>query len=303
MTTKACLRLSVSVLVVVLAVAVAPAADEQGAAGLSFERTYALGAGDAIRRLPPPFHAERLAFLRREGVTEDRADHLAAGMIVRWRDGRPSIWGRKSASVPWYTLGDLVGHFVGVSRWELEGERELIDMMLPGDFVIDRRATAEQFRSAMERIASDVTGKSVKLEFREVERPVLVLKGRWRYTPVAERRGRDEPPTLELYAGPELTRPPEEGGEAAGSIDQAAGAISQFLGRRVLIECDGAPPRLQVRRDDFAPGTADAKAKLDEALVLRRLEEQTGLRAVEERRQVRRMFVTQRGSDAAGAQP
>jgi hypothetical protein len=222
-------------------------------------------------------------------------------MIVRWRDGRLTIWGRKSATVPWYTLGDLVGHFAGVARWELEGDRELADLPMPGDFVIDRRAATEQFRTAIGRIASDVTGRTVKLEFREVERPVLVLKGRWRYTPVAERRGKDEPPTLELYAGPALVRPPEEGGEAEGTMADAASAASAFLGRRVLIECEGAPPRVRVRRDDFAPGTPEARAERDDELIVRRLEEQTGLRAVEERRRVRRLFVTRSGGpDAAG---
>jgi hypothetical protein len=240
-----------------------------------------------MRLVPPPFHPARLQFLRRAGVTENRRDHLEAAMLVKWRAGKLVLRGRKSSTVPWYSVEDLVGHLVRVPGWEIEGDAELKGLRLPGDVVVRGDASPEECRMALEQIVSRQLGKKVSLELRDVERPVTVLKGVWRYTPVADRAVAGGPPMLELY-DTHLTPPADPGGEADTTVGEAAAGISAYVGKDVLIECAGAPERLRMRENAVGEG---GRAH-DPTRALRRVEEQTGLSAVEEKRRVRRLMVS-----------
>ena len=279
------------------AVGPAPArADAEGAGGQNaaaeaFERSSALEAGETIRLVPPPFHPGRLRFQRREGVTEDRPDHLAAAMLLKWKGRTLRLWGRKSSSVPWYTVRDLVGHLVRVPAWAVEGDEALKGLMLPGDVVVADGASPEACRGALERIIGGQTGKKASLELRDVERPVVVLKGGWRYTPVEDRARDGGVPTLELYDA-RLTRPVQPGEDADATLDDAAAAISAYVQEEVMIECTGAPERLRLRVNDVGVSGPGVGSGHDRTLVLKRLEEQTGLSAIEETRRVRRLLIS-----------
>ena len=160
-------------------------------------------------------------------------------MIVKWQDGRASLWGRKSSSQGWYTLGDLVGHFLGVPQHQFEGRQALRNLRLRGDFVVDRRATTEQYRAGIEKVVGAELGKKAVLVFRDVERPVVVFRGKWSHSPAEPgAKPSDGVPTLDLY-GRNLS--PLPGRDAAGTSDEVAVAASNYVGRQVLFDCQGAP--------------------------------------------------------------
>ena len=255
-------------------------------------RVYALGQGDAIRQVLSVPQPERIEFMRLHGLTGDQIDdHPESAMIVRWKDGRAALWGRKSSTQGWYTVGDLVGHFVRARPWEFEGEPALKNLRLRGDFAVDRAATTEQYRSGIEKIASAELGKKAVLAFREVERPVVVFRGQWRHKPAGTgAEPATDMPTLDLY-GKSLA--PLPGSEASCTLPEIAVAASDYVGQQILFECQGAPERISVRSSHPVP-TDPAKAlpAADAPLVLRRIEEQTGLKATREKRKVRRLFIT-----------
>ena len=255
------------------------------------DEAYALAQGEAIRQVlfVPP--AERLEFMRRHSPAGERLDqHPESAMIVKWKDGRASLWGRKSSTHGWYTLGDLVGHFVEVPTHEFEGRQALRNLRLRGDFAVNREATTEQYRAGIEKIVSAEIGKKAVLAFRDVERPVVVFRGRWIHTRAKPgAKPTDGIPTLDLY-GTKLN--PVPGRDGAGTPVQIAAVTSNYIGQQVLFECQGAPERLWVRLSDPVPGNPLAGLPAAEVnLVLRHIEEQTGLKAAREKRKVRRLFV------------
>jgi hypothetical protein len=259
-------------------------------AGDPADRVYALAPDEVIRRIPATPAAERMKFLRRSAFPGDRLDHPDGAMIVRWKDGRASLWGRKSSSQAWYTLGDLVGHFVRVPPRELEGDDRLRNLRLNGDFAIDRQGSVEQFRAGIEKIASQDLGKKVTLTFRDVERPVVVFRGRWRQPPAgAGGKTGDEIPTLDLYVAKPSPAPDRE---ATATLAEAATAVSDYVGETALFDCQDGPEQIRVRPSDPFPD--DPRKPITAAgveQVLRHVEQQTGLNATHEKRKVRRLFV------------
>jgi RNA polymerase sigma factor (sigma-70 family) len=259
-------------------------------AGDPADQVYALGPNEVIRRVPARPGWERMEFLRRSASPGDRLDHPDGAMIVRWKDGRVSLWGRKSSSQGWYTLGDLVGNFMRVPPWELEGEAGMRNLRLDGDFAINRQGSVEQFRAGIEKIASEELGKKLTLAFKDVERPVVVFRGRWRQPASgAGRKPGDAAATLDLY----VDKPdPTPAREATGTLAEAAAAVSDYLGRQVLIECQNAPAQVLIRASEPFPGNPlkQVTGSIAED-VLRHVEQQTGLKANREKRRVRRLFI------------
>ena len=255
------------------------------------DQAFALGRGEAIRQILTVPSAERMEFMRRHSPPGEQVDRYPeAAMIVRWKDGRASLWGRKGSTQGWYTVGDLVGHFLRVPPREFEGEPRLRDLRLRGDFAVNREATTEQYRAGIEKIVSAELGEKVVLVFRDVERPVVVFRGTWRHASAgAGANGAEGVPTLDLY-GTKLD--PAPGREAVGTLEAAAAAASDYVGERVLFECQGAPEQIRLRLTDPVPGNPlKALPAAEVGLVLRRIEQQTGLKAARERRTVRRLFV------------
>jgi hypothetical protein len=254
------------------------------------DQAYALGRDEAIRQVLSAPAAERLEFLRRRTPAGERIDHPDGAMIVKWKDGHASLWGRKSSTQGWYTVTDLVGHFMEVPPREFEGKQGLRDLRLRGDFAVNREATIEQYRAGIEKIVGGELGKKVVLSFRDVERPVVVLQGKWSDSP-AEPGGKrtGDIPTLDLY-GAKLN--PVPGREAIGTPQECARPASDYIGEQVVFEGRGAPEQIRVRLSDPAPANPQKPLPLAGVdLVLRHIEQQTGLKAARENRKVRRLFI------------
>jgi hypothetical protein len=163
-------------------------------------------------------------------------------------------------------------------------------LRLRGDFVVDRRATTEQYRAGIEKIVSAELGRNAVLVFRDVDRSVVVFRGKWSHSPAEPgAKPSDGIPTLDLY-GRNLS--PLPGRDAPGTLDDIAVATSGYIGQQVLFDCHGAPEQVRVRSSDPTPGNPLAGLPAaDVDLVLRHIEEQTGLKATREDRKVRRLFI------------
>lgn len=69
-------------------------------------------------------------------------------------------------------------------------------------------------------------------------------------------------------------------------------AASDYISEQVLFECQGEPEQIRVRLTDPLPGIPlQALPAAEAGLVLRHIEEQTGLKAVREKRKARRLFI------------
>jgi hypothetical protein len=129
-------------------------------------------------------------------------------------------------------------------------------------------------------------GAKVKIEYREVDRPVVVLSGEWT---MATTEGKV--PKVEIY-GRDMNRDMHIGGVDRGDGKEFAGWLSNWIGEQTLMEGTHMPKELQWHQNTQGDGSQESRGLAqDKRLVLKHVEEQTGLKAVEEVRRARRLFV------------
>jgi hypothetical protein len=148
----------------------------------------------------------------------------------------------------------------------------------------------ESRRAGLEKLISEAGGNAVTIEFREVERPVTVLSGQWKYQPVAENTG--DIVMVEVY-GKELNaksmRNFGEGG--AGGAAEFAEVLGNWVSQEVVIDSPTFPPAASWHFNDDPPDIKRRASARDPALVYKHIEEQTGLVAKTEARKVMHVFV------------
>jgi hypothetical protein len=259
--------------------------DEDDKALELFREVYALGDGEVMKRVAPLYPPGRRVYFRRRFPNRDALDPDGPpNTIFSWRgkdlDGSPSGWsnGRVQGA-------HFLWQMVGVFPQDIEGDLNVLKAPIRGDFVIRDDAPPEQRAARLEEILRRECGLPVKLTFREVERPVLVARGKYRYTPH---------PNATQGTGIEIF------GKAFGYQGGGQGSFAEFLGwvgmyttRPVINEVEEAPRGKLVwmvhRVFNF-----HQKENLDEAerkLALEHLTEQTRLTFVEDKRRVRTLFV------------
>jgi RNA polymerase sigma factor (sigma-70 family) len=245
----------------------------------AFERVYGLK-GEAIRRvsklsgddvdLRTNFLVERDADLARQ------PNRLPQAMLVKWKDGKPNLSGWSSQ----YTIQNLIQRVGLLPPWQLEGDKQLMNLVLHGDLVINRDAGKDQLRAAIAKVATEQAGYKINLTFREVERPVVVLKGVWD-------RQNNPRPALEFY----VTKPSGKTGTGSGTIEETAQALSNFIERRVVIECQKPPAEVLVYENSKFGEKPEVSPVRNPAAVIKHIEEQTGLTAATQIRRVPVLFI------------
>jgi hypothetical protein len=264
-----------------------------------FDEIYSLRKDEVLRCVHPPFLPERLELYRR--TRQSQAEAIPRGpeaMMWRWNAGdvleplahaRLTIWSMHFGSSE--TVPSLVEKLLDVYPQEIEGDVELLDRQLPGDFVCRPDAEEGLYLEALRKIVEGQIGATMNFAFRQVERSVIVLRGNWKFSPVddvaRERR------SVEIYEG-KLNSNRNRGGGGTGSEKDFAGWLGRYLGQQVVLEAKGLPIKLTWRYHDEERALAGRKDRLTE-LVLKHIEEQTGLVSAIETREVRRLFVERGG--------
>ena len=182
--------------------------------------------------------------------------------------------------------------FLGFYAQELEGDASLTKMEIKGDLVVSKMPDAERYHAILEKIIGIVAGTRVKLTIREVERPVIVFKGKWKAKTVdgAALPAGHARQCIELY-GARFTDPPI-GSTYNGDVDKLAKSIGQWIDKTVVIQASDAPQELSwLFRHPQHCTEEVARAARDPELVCTRLQEQTGLERTEETCKVRRLFI------------
>jgi hypothetical protein len=249
-----------------------------------------LPAGVSVMRVTPPFSASRLVFYRQ--ANSGQANRIPRGpdaMLLQWRGQQLEPWGMRFGSS--YTASELIRALLGVrSAKQLEGDPTVLSATVEGDIVLDAAAPLDNRRTGLEKILGDIAGNAVTIEFREVERPVTVLGGQWKYHPVDD----NTPQSLriEMY-GPDFNPKDRRnyGGGGSGDAEMFAGAVGNWLSREVVIDCPTFPKRVSWRYNEEFNDASQRRQAHDPELVLKHIEEQTGLTAKAETRKVTHVFV------------
>jgi hypothetical protein len=143
-----------------------------------FELLYALAPGTAHAHIAPPFPPERTDYL-----LAIQALPGVAAFTHRFRyDGKLSL--DSSTSREELSLGELPEFVLGLKRIDFEVAADLAHVKVRGDWVYRLGTPKEQLVSALEDILRDDLKVGVRLRRREVERDVVVVRGRFKFQPL-----------------------------------------------------------------------------------------------------------------------
>ncbi len=160
-----------------------------------FTSVYTLADGQAVKYVPAPFLPERLEFLRSQGpigrlptmsqgpdscIFADSAHHLR---IERGLSRQPSV-------------AEMIQMAMGLRQWEFIAPPELQRVKFKGDIVVRNASTPAQNAPALVALGSQLLGRKLTLESKQMPRPTLIVGGRARYRGPATTRASTIEPAL-----------------------------------------------------------------------------------------------------------
>lgn len=243
-----------------------------------FDQKYALADGQVLRHVGPPYPPERSEYLFYSSIggrpDPDRSE------VFRW-DGHLSAFGRMGS----HRLRDVLGFVVKLGSGEFEGPAALLDRPIPGDWIFRQGTSREDLLKAMEAILAVELKMPVRFAPREVEREVIVARGRYRFHPLGDRPGERF-----VHLGTEAL-PPQNGGGGSGTLRRMLDWLGDRVGRVVVDETGSSNESVQWRdhlartMNEMASDTEAGRALLGR--MLENVAKQTSLSFRVERRKVR----------------
>jgi hypothetical protein len=143
-------------------------------------------------------------------------------MSFHW-DGTLRNWGMGFGSAT--TLDSVLGWVVQLKRFEYDGPEGLLDVDLPGDWIIRSEMPQEVKLGALEALIARELGRTIRFEKRTVDRQVIVATGRFNFH---RPTGTYEGTSVHMYAD---DADPDEG--AGGGMATSLADFLQRLGDRV----------------------------------------------------------------------
>jgi hypothetical protein len=254
-----------------------------------FLEAYRLAPGQNLKRVPPPRPAG-IRFWYGPTSRKGRGRlNTARAMVLGWRDpDRLEIWADLFSGEEGWAIRELPRALrMGVDPLEVEGDPELLVSPVSGDWIVRQGVPAEELIRPLEAILQRTLRRRFTLTLRQVERDVVVARGRYRPSPLP---GHDRV-EVEIYA---RKLDLGEGGDRQwenfpGLLDK----VALWIRRRIINEVESPPKELLLCHwNEGRPSTEQTRREdHDETLVLEHLQEQTGLTFTRERRSIRILFV------------
>ena len=248
----------------------------------TFETRYALPERAALKRIAPPFMAERATFVQHllQGASNVSAPSTTA-LFLQWRDHK--IVDRAGAlfHVQDPFLGDALESLTGLMSPEVEAEASLLETQISGDFVVRADESDERIVAALEPILREQLKLPVRMTFRREKQPVIVASGKFEFTALPE-----HPKAIQIY----IVEVELAGGAVSagrGDVEKLLRNVGRRIGKRIVNELEITPEQnfdWTVRgggRDPTAETIAHAPRLLEN------LSKQTGLKFAEAEREVR----------------
>jgi hypothetical protein len=253
-----------------------------------FLEAYRLAPGQILKRVAPPrLEGVRTWWKQKNPMDRNRPDQFGT-LVFRWRDpDQLDYLGGSTGGGA--SLRELLRHVAPeIYESEIDGNRELLDTILTGDWVYRDGVAVERRVHELEVIIQSMLSPRISLTFRRVERDVVVARGSYQHTPLEGR----PPDVIEIYGAQVV---PGGGGAGGGSGDFAKflKRVGDWIGRPVVSEVE-PPPKGPITwfYNRRKPSTEETRREdRDEGLVLRHLQEQTGLTFSRVRRPIRILFI------------
>ncbi len=262
-------------------------ADEDDPALKEFLEAYRLEPGQILKRVPKPRPEGVRIWWKQNYPNHGNQPHQFGALMFRWRDpNQIENWGGTTGDG--YSLRSLLRYLeMNIYPAEIDGDVKLLDTIVTGDWIFRDGVNEERMIRALEAILQRTLRLRISLTFRQVEREVVVARGRYRFARVAGQT-KDE---IEIY-GKQIV-PGGGGGGGTGKFSEFLKWVGEWIERPVVSEVE-APPKDRVTWNYNArsPFTEQMRHEdHDEAMVLQHLQEQTGLTFARERRPIRILFI------------
>ncbi|GEM_PF-2514594 len=215
-----------------------------------FQKTYVLSSGQALKHINPP--------LRPEGGANVMCYHWDEEGLIRWSQGYGNI-----------TIASILNSLAGIHPNETEGDKELLNTQVKGDFILRTGTPQETIVNRLEEILQKDLNISVQLTFRELEKDVIKVTGYLKTNLLSK---------IEFYDT-------KRGGGGAGKFQELMTAIGDYIGCPVVSEVINPPVHI------FSWSYNKSKDLADRDSMLQNLSDQTGLTFKEDKRKVRMLFV------------
>jgi RNA polymerase sigma factor (sigma-70 family) len=252
---------------------------------------YSLQNGEILKRIVDAPSDDRNRFVKEQSLQEG-----SSTLFIGWYKYR--FQARMYLSNPHYTLRQLV-NFICFARVmsgsEFQMDDSVANLPLTGDILFKQDATDDELCAGLTTFMHNELGTDAGVAFRDVPTKVIVLSGHWKYTPVPQAPPVDKTtdpeavlgePCIEIYSDETLDPKSEVTGSSYTNREHFARNLSNALNQKVIFEGVRLPESLSIRSHGDVPG--DVRGRL---LVLRHVEEQTGLTGTEETRPVHRLFI------------
>lgn len=234
-----------------------------------FHRTYVLDDGEVVKHFAPPFHPGRIVYYHQtqpsSAIRSDRKepDHY----FFRWRKNR--LVSNSGATFGVGTLQVLISLLLDFQRHEMEGDEEMLNSRIRGDWIIREGVPDEKILVGMEKILRSQLRIPAKLSVKELDREVFVAKGDFQLKPIGDSD------RIEVFG---KTLVSKGGGGGSGDLDNFLRGVSRFIRQRVVSGVT-RPPEAQVQWHYNArfPHRKYAHEDRDVTGVLNHLTDQTGL--------------------------
>jgi len=247
-----------------------------------FKLAYALGEGEVLKLVRPPFPPSRMDFYRTS--SPHQAEAITEGpdvMTVVWEPGS----GGFEYQAFHYGTPSLEGVLrgLGIARYAVSGDISLLRTAVPGDLVLRKGATLEEYVPALERILRSEYKLPIRLSFKTEERDVIVAKGHYAFHPLQALADTGQVHVYHL----EVDKTPGSAGGGTGTVPGFLETLAEILARPVVseVEPSDATVHYAVHRDSLRTAYVDD--------VLRNVSAQTGLVFEHQTRPVRVLVLEQ----------
>lgn len=154
-------------------------ADDKGAL-TQFEKDYALGEKEVIKRIPPPYSAGRLAYYR-ANMSKQQVEAMPDGpsaFYFEWHDKqlqlKQSHFANPDLSIP---LDRCLSMLCRIPPERVQGDPAVMQQQLSGDFIVRSDASQEEIIAALQPILDTALKTPVVLDLDETEVEVYVARG------------------------------------------------------------------------------------------------------------------------------
>jgi RNA polymerase sigma factor (sigma-70 family) len=242
-----------------------------------FNQTYGLAEGQMVKRVPPPFIAERRAFLKNAPMIGGIPAEQTV-VTLEW-DGQAK-WISISGSPG--SLANFLQMGVRLKPYELEDWNKF-NTRIPGDWVVRKGATAEEKLRDLEKILQSEFDRKVHFEQRKIPRDVIVVRGKYAYRTLD-----DSPVTPGFEIVDIVGRHPRPQRELT-LTDRTIGDLCRALENELLLQVidETGEFKTPITWRDHRPGSEEID------VVLQKLAWQTSLTFAREKRDTEVWFMTE----------